>query len=160
MPLQEVIKARIEENKHFHFPENENTTAVILVGNGTGMGPFLGMIEHNRDKEIDLYWGGRSSISFELYRTPLEHAIEKKQLSNLNIAYSREGDQKQYVQDLLRKDIKCIMERLHAGAHIMICGSIAMQNEVLAVLETAVATHLNQNLDHFLLNGQIRMDCY
>ena len=42
----------------------------------------------------------------------------------------------------------------------MICGSLAMQHEVLDALEKITTDHLSTDLTPFELNGQILMDCY
>ena len=50
----EIIKARIINNHAFHFPKK--ASKVALISNGTGIAPFLGMIEQNKKKtEIHLY---------------------------------------------------------------------------------------------------------
>ena len=42
----DVIKGTIQENKKFHFPKKIKN--VILIANGTGIAPFLGMIQENK----------------------------------------------------------------------------------------------------------------
>jgi sulfite reductase (NADPH) flavoprotein alpha-component len=42
----------------------------------------------------------------------------------------------------------------------MLCGSLAMQNEVLDVLEEITSTYLNRPLSDFENQQQILMDCY
>ena len=157
LPIQSRIKAKIQINKHFHFPTEAKS--VVLIGNGTGMGPFLGMIQHNQNQPIVLYWGGRSRNSFELYRPYLEEALVNGKLSNLKTAFSREENQ-QYVQDIVKQDGAVIANELGNGACIMICGSIAMQKDVLKVLNTITNNYLAKSLEHFIEKDQLKMDCY
>ena len=54
----DTIKAQIINNHAFHFPKKAKKVA--LISNGTGIAPFLGMIEQNKKKtEIHLYSGFR-----------------------------------------------------------------------------------------------------
>ena len=68
--VSDVITATIEYNNDFHFPkENKN---VVLIANGTGIAPFLGMIQENSGQQnISLFWGGRTKRSVELYADTL-----------------------------------------------------------------------------------------
>jgi sulfite reductase (NADPH) flavoprotein alpha-component len=55
-----VFKARIIKNQTFHFPKQ--TSKVAFISNGTGIAPFLGMMEQNKKKtEIHLYCGFRKA---------------------------------------------------------------------------------------------------
>lgn len=150
------FKARIVKNTAFHFPKK--ASKVILIANGTGIAPFLGMIDQNtKHTETHLYYGLRQNSSFNLYRAALKEAQNKKQLSKLHLAFSQQSP-KTYVQDLLQRDALQIAEALKNNAVIMICGSLAMQKDVLAVLNTITTQHLNQPLSAF--TKQIKTDCY
>ncbi|MEL7118487.1 MAG: NADPH cytochrome P450 oxidoreductase family protein, partial [Bacteroidota bacterium] len=158
LPLGEKVEAQIEHNIHFHFPAEPKS--VVLIGNGTGMGPFVGMIEHNKSQSIELYWGGRSSKSFALYRPFIDEALERGRLSKCEIAYSREGEERTYVQTLIRKDGEVLAKKLEQGSHLMICGSIDMQNDVLEVLDTVTKQYLSRPIDYYIEKEQVKMDCY
>jgi sulfite reductase (NADPH) flavoprotein alpha-component len=55
-----TIKARVIKNTHFHFPKK--ATKVALISNGTGIAPFLGMLDENKSKlETHLYCGFRNN---------------------------------------------------------------------------------------------------
>jgi len=73
------------------------------------------------------------------------------------LAFSQQSP-KTYVQDLLQRDALQIAEALKNNAVIMICGSLAMQKDVLAVLNTITTQYLNQPLSAF--TKQIKTDCY
>ncbi|MBF4982993.1 PepSY domain-containing protein [Nonlabens mediterrranea] len=151
------IEAYIEENKHFHLSSDSDTT--IFISNGTGVAPFLGMINDQRKSSQELYffWGGRFKESFDLYDPLVQMAAD--QLSTLQLTYSREL-QKNYVQDEIWKNRELIATRLDHGAQVMICGSIAMRDDVLAVLEKITAAENKKPLTYYESNGQILMDCY
>ncbi|WP_029286563.1 PepSY domain-containing protein [Pedobacter sp. R20-19] len=156
LEIGQVLKAVIIRNEHFHFPEKAKT--VIMVSNGTGIAPFLGMLnQHGEGRNIHLYCGFKDSGSFAIYEKALQTELSK--LTKLNIAYSRAGE-KQYVKDLLAKDANFIYEALNDGGVLMLCGSLAMQNDVIDWLENACQQSSNQSVSFYQSRGQILMDCY
>lgn len=151
-----AIKAAVVRNPEFHFPKK--ATTVILISNGTGIAPFLGMIAQHKNAQCHLYCGFRNAGSFAPYEPFIGRQLASGQLQKLHLAYSRQGE-KQYVKDVLEKDRQWIASVLKAGGTVMICGSLAMQNQVLALLDSICGT-LGQPLSHFQSVGQVKMDCY
>jgi sulfite reductase (NADPH) flavoprotein alpha-component len=152
----DIFKARIIENSAFHFPKK--ASKVILIANGTGIAPFLGMLDQNIKKiETHLYYGLRQNESFDIYNSTIKENQNKNQLTRLNLAYSKEVP-KQYVQDLLKRDALFVSETIKNKGIIMICGSLAMQNDVLAILNVITIQNLREPLEVF--KNQIRTDCY
>ncbi|AZJ36334.1 PepSY domain-containing protein [Tenacibaculum singaporense] len=149
----EPLKASIKQNKEFYFPKKNKE--VIFIANGTGIAPFLGMLQHKNDTKAHLFWGGRTKESLKMYASLLKN-IEKK---NIHIAYSQEKE-KEYIQDLLLKKETTISTVLQNGGTIMICGSIKMLKGVEKVLEQITSTKLNTSLDYFKKKNQIKTDCY
>ncbi|MFV0541965.1 MAG: PepSY domain-containing protein [Aestuariibaculum sp.] len=153
-----TIKSKIVRNEAFYFPKK--ASKVILIANGTGIAPFLGMInQNNRKIETHLYWGVRKEQSATLYKPQLETDINQGRLTKLSLALSQEG-QKAYVQDFLKADSLLILETLKTKGVIMICGSLSMQNDVLGLLEHICSTHHNRPLTYYIDNKQIKTDCY
>jgi sulfite reductase (NADPH) flavoprotein alpha-component len=152
------VQARIVSNAHFHFPANAST--VVMIANGTGIAPFLGMISQNKQViPCHLYCGFRHSTSFDVYRAFLEANKSVGQLQDLHVSYSREGN-KQYVTDSLARDADFIANVLLTKGVLMLCGSLAMQKDVLNLLETICQDKLGHPLSHYQSHGQILMDCY
>jgi len=153
------LTAKVVPNRNFHFPKKSKKT--ILIATGTGIGPFLGMIAENSKKnELHLYWGARTPNSLSLYKDFIEKSIQEGKLSHFKTAYSREKDKKAYVQHLIEKDKQLFIEVLKKGGTIMICGSIAMQKEVLQELRSICSNYIGKDLSHFQNKRQIKMDCY
>lgn len=154
----DAIKARIDTNSHFHFPEKAST--VIMVSNGTGIAPFLGMLDENSKKiPCYLYCGFRGQASFEVYREIIDSSLQSQKLSKLCVAYSREGE-KQYVKDLLMLDEVFIANTLKSKGVIMICGSLAMQQNVVELLEIICVKYNGKSVSYYQSHSQILMDCY
>jgi sulfite reductase (NADPH) flavoprotein alpha-component len=152
----EKISGSIQENKNFHFPKK--TKEVVLVANGTGIAPFLGMIQGNKKVKIHLFWGGRTKKSLEIYNKYIHTALENKTLTSFNIAYSQE--QNTYVQDLLEKKTELISTILRQQGVIMICGSLNMQSGVEKVIDKIAEEQLQSNIQSLKDNEQIKTDCY
>ncbi|WP_422107903.1 PepSY domain-containing protein [Winogradskyella sp.] len=156
---QTMTKAKIKRNLDFHFPSYAKE--VVMIANGTGIAPFLGMINANTSEvKTHLFWGGRTQESFELYSEFIDKAFKRNYLKSFHIAYSQEQEEKIYVQDIIQEKQDLISKVLNNEGVIMICGSIAMQNRVLEVLNTITMSKLKQPLSTFENNEQIKMDCY
>ena len=154
----QTIKAGIDKNPHFHFPKN--ASAVIMISNGTGIAPFLGMIDDNRKKvTTQLYCGFRESSSFELYQEGMDMNLKAQKLNELHLAYSREGN-KQYVSDLISRDRNQISNLMKDNGVIMICGSLAMQKDIIELLEVIFKENDNQEVSYYQSHNRILMDCY
>jgi sulfite reductase (NADPH) flavoprotein alpha-component len=153
-----IVRATVEPNVHFHFPKR--AAKVLLIGNGTGIGPYLGMLEENRSTPVELYWGGKSGSAYELFRPAIETALAKDKLEKVELAFSRENGKARYVQDLLRRGGDHVPNILSRGGKVMICGSLAMQKGVMEELNTLTQNHLGKPLEEFTNRGQVLSDCY
>ena len=146
----------IQQNKNFHFPKKVNE--VILIANGTGIAPFLGMIQENKKVKVHLFWGGKTKKSLDIYNKYIITALENKTLTSLNVAYSQE--QKIYVQDLLESQTKLISNVLRQDGVIMICGSLSMLSGVEKVIDKIASEQLKSSIQTLRDNKQIKSDCY
>lgn len=155
-PGDSVI-GRLIDNKHFQFPKK--APEVIMISTGTGIAPFLGMLAENQRKTVTrLYWGGRTSKSFLLYQPFVQQLLKEGKLAQFDPAFSRE-DEEVYVQYLLDRDRDYVGKALMRGGVIMICGSIAMQKEVVTLLEDICLKH-GKPLSYYQKKDQLRIDCY
>ncbi len=155
----DTIKARIINNKAFHFPKKASKTA--FISNGTGIAPFLGMIEQNKaKKEIHLYSGFRMVTPTLLaYKKFAKVMKEKQHLEHFHVALSREAKQI-YVMDLIRRDSAFFINLLKENGVIMICGSLAMQKDVETILDDLCRENGIKTIAEYKNNGQVLTDCY
>lgn len=154
----DTIEARLDYNIHFHLPKEAKN--IVMISNGTGIAPFLGMIDENKNKaEIHLYCGFRDHNSYELYRKNIEKNLAEQKLKQLHLAYSREGN-KQYVKDLVINDAELMVKTLKNKGVIMICGSLAMQEMVLEKLSIICTENNIKSIEFYKTNNQILTDCY
>ncbi|MDN3493661.1 PepSY domain-containing protein [Winogradskyella bathintestinalis] len=159
LKVNSIVKAKVKRNFDFHFPNT--TSEVVMIANGTGIAPFLGMVSDNANKiKTHLFWGGRTKDSLKLYKNIIDEALNEQKLTNFYTAYSQEQKDKIYVQDLILERQELLSQVLDNNGIIMICGSIAMQNRVLEVLNIITTRHLNKALSEFESNSQLKKDCY
>ncbi|WP_316829848.1 PepSY domain-containing protein [Pedobacter aquatilis] len=153
-----TLQARVVKNEHFHFPPK--ASSVIMISNGTGIAPFLGMIDENRKQvSCHLYCGFKNTASFKPFEEFLKAKVGDSKLNKLNVAYSREGV-KQYVSDLVAADAVLLAKSLTESAVVMICGSLSMQKDILNVLEQICIERTGNPLSFYQSRNQILTDCY
>lgn len=151
------VNGYIKKNKLFHFPKK--APKVIMIATGTGIAPFLGMVENNENKiPIDLYFGVRSKKSLLLYTDFIQKNVNSQKIANFYVACSRELEKKVYVQDVISHDIAKIIRALEQKAVIMLCGSIAMQKAVFEVLDKNLIG--KKSVSFYKKRNQILVDCY
>lgn len=157
---EDEFNAKVVDNKSFYFPMKAKK--VIMISSGTGLAPLLGMIDTcPKSKSIDLYWGGKTTASFGLYQPWVNALIENQKVHAFQMALSREeGQQKSYVQDLIATDAAKVTDALKQKAVIMICGSLAMQKGVTALLHEICLKQNGKPLSYYQKRKQILMDCY
>lgn len=156
----EKIETRIQPNQSFRLPQESRQ--VIAVCNGTGIAPFLGMtVENDRKIDIQIYWGGKSRNVLNLFKSQLEEMSQEKKLSAFHSVFSaEEGVERNYVQDELIRNEESIALALKNGADVMICGSLAMKEDVMKALDEITRKHLECPAFDLEISGQIRSDCY
>tara|TARA_R110002072_G_scaffold192136_4_gene348967 strand:- start:2153 stop:4345 length:2193 start_codon:yes stop_codon:yes gene_type:complete len=156
--IGDQTQAMLKKNREFHLPKKAKE--VLMICNGTGVMPFLGMIENCKPTiKFHLYWGIKNPDSKSLYKEKLDSISQNSGLENFKIAYSQK-DERLYVQNLIQKEQGLICKMLKNGATIMICGSISMQADVLKLLQKTSQEGLGKPLSYFENRGQLKMDCY
>jgi sulfite reductase (NADPH) flavoprotein alpha-component len=159
LSINNSITASIKRNPDFNFPTHAKE--VIMIANGTGIAPFLGMISKN-DKKIKthLFWGGRNKQSVELYNEMIQDSLQNNNLTTFYPAYSRVQPEKIYVQHVLKRNSNLIIKVLDKNGVILICGSVIMQKEVINILDEICRKFNNKALSYYQNKGQLKMDCY
>lgn len=152
------IQAKLLKNTHFRFPKHAGS--IIMISNGTGIAPFLGIIDENKKGiPIELYCGFRQQTSFDLYNSFLQEQIQKKKLQNIHLTLSREGT-KEYVSDKVLKNGTDILHAIKDNGVIMICGSLSMQKDVLAILDVIFEHAGFASTTQLIDDRKILTDCY
>jgi len=154
----ETFTAAHVVNAHFHFPLD--VPKVILIANGTGIAPFLGMMHFSKEIETELYWGVRTKSTYDLVAPEINDALNRGTLNRFHLALSQEESAYDYVQNMIARHAATLNTDLKNGATLMICGSLAMQKAVFEVLDAFLEKYQNHNLKFYLDSGRILSDCY
>ncbi len=132
-----------QANKHFHLPEDTNTP-IIMIGPGTGLAPFRAFLEERQATKSEgknwLFFGDQHEISDFLYAEQMQKLHNEGFLTKLSLAFSRDQEQKIYVQTRILEQSKEIYQWLEQGAYFYICGDAErMAKDVhKAIIETIV----------------------
>ena len=134
----------IERNQRFRLPEDDSRD-ILMIGPGTGVAPFRGFVQERAETGARgrnwLLFGARHAESQFLYQLEWQDALKKGQLHRLDLAFSRDQAERVYVQQRLRENGAEVFAWLENGAHLYICGAIAMGKDVQQALLEIVGQH-------------------
>ena len=138
------VSVFIEKNPAFKLPENDEAP-VILVGAGTGVAPYRAFLQHreanNQKGKTWLFFGERRFSADFLYQLEWQKLLKDGYMEKIDVAFSRDQEQKIYVQHRLIEKQKEIFEWLNKGASIYLCGDMKqmardVQKALLQIFET------------------------
>jgi len=138
------LSVDVEPQPDFRLPADD--AAIIMVGAGTGVAPFRAFIAERRARGASgqswLIMGARTARSDFIYRDDWQAALADGYLGRLDLAFSRDGRGKIYVQDRLREHGAAVFAWLESGAALYVCGDAAgMAPGVHATLVEIIETH-------------------
>ncbi|MEO1259453.1 MAG: assimilatory sulfite reductase (NADPH) flavoprotein subunit [Bacteroidota bacterium] len=142
LAVGERVRVFIDKNEYFKLPQNGNTP-IIMVGPGTGIAPFRAFLQDRVEREDEgpnwLFFGNPHFTTDFLYQTEWQKALKKGQLHRLNVAFSRDQEEKVYVQHKLLEKGEKVYEWLEQGAVIYVCGDKnRMAPDVRAAFKTII----------------------
>ena len=121
----ETLAVYVHANKNFSLPKDSNLP-VIMVGPGTGLAPFRSFLEERKATGASgpnwLFFGDQHQACDYLYGDELDQMKSDGLLTNLDLAFSRDQEEKIYVQTRILARSKEIYEWLEKGAYFYICG--------------------------------------
>src|SRR5690606_31504629 len=120
-------------------------TPLIMVGPGTGIAPFRAFLEERRERGDNgrnwLFFGDQKRTLDFLYADELQTMERDGFLTRLDLAFSRDQEEKVYVQDRMLAQAAELFAWLEQGAHFAVCGDAKrMARDVDAALHRIVAT--------------------
>jgi sulfite reductase (NADPH) flavoprotein alpha-component len=122
---EQKVKVFVEENQFFKLPK-DTSKPIIMVGAGTGVAPFRAFVEERAETGSDgkswLFFGNPNFTTDFLYQTEWQRYLKKGNLTHLNVAFSRDQNEKIYVQHRLLEQSKNIYHWLEEGAYFYVCG--------------------------------------
>lgn len=123
--IGDKIPVYIHKNPNFRLPENAQTP-IIMIGAGTGIAPYRSFLEERAEAGIEsnawLFFGDQHFVTDFLYQTELQRWLKDGTLTKLSVAFSRDTEQKVYVQHRLLENAEEVYRWLNEGAVIYVCG--------------------------------------
>lgn len=114
----------INSNDNFRLPQQDKD--VIMIGPGTGIAPFRSFLFHRDDEGASgrnwLFFGDQHFHRDFLYQSELLSLFDTGLLTKINTAFSRDQEEKIYVQHRMLQQSKELFSWIDNGAYIYICG--------------------------------------
>jgi sulfite reductase (NADPH) flavoprotein alpha-component len=119
------VRIFVQPSHRFGLPA-DTSKPIIMVGPGTGIAPFRSFLQDRKAAGATgkawLFFGDHKSETDFLYKTELEDYLLGGILTRLDTAFSRDGDDKVYVQHRMLQNADELWRWLQDGAHFYICG--------------------------------------
>jgi sulfite reductase (NADPH) flavoprotein alpha-component len=144
------LPAYVQKAQGFGLPRDPSVP-IVMIGPGTGIAPFRAFLHERMATQARgrnwLFFGHQRRDCDFFYADELTGMNAAGFLSRLSLAWSRDGVQKVYVQDRMREEGSELWSWIAAGAHIYVCGAIAMGKDVECALREVVAAHGARSLE-------------
>jgi len=159
------IGVYMSPTRSFVLPE-DGSRDIIMVGPGTGIAPFRAFLQQreiNTDSGRNwLFFGDWTEDGEFLYREEVGEWIEKGVISKIDLAWSRQGSEKVYVQHLMKKNGEEIWNWIEGGAYFYVCGDKQyMAKDVHSTLMEICSQYGNMSPDEskdFVENGLMKTE--
>lgn len=121
----DTVPVYIQHNDNFKLPKNTEAP-IIMVGPGTGAAPFRSFMQEREESGAEgqswMFFGDQHFVTDFLYQTEWQQWLKNGVLTKMDVAFSRDTQEKVYVQHRMLEHSKELFEWLQAGAHLYICG--------------------------------------
>ncbi len=136
---------------HFRLP-TDLTKPVIMVGPGTGIAPFRAFLEEREATAASgknwLFFGDQKRSTDFLYHDQITSWLKSGFLTRLDTAFSRDQEEKIYVQTRMLQAASELWQWLEEGAHFYVCGDAKrMAKDVDDALHSIIQTAGGKSTD-------------
>jgi sulfite reductase (NADPH) flavoprotein alpha-component len=137
------LRVYVQKAQHFALPEDPSKP-IIMIGPGTGIAPFRAFLQERQATKAPgrnwLFFGHQHRDYDFFYEAELVAMRSAGLLTRLTLAWSRDADEKTYVQHRMREVSRDLWCWLNDGAHIYVCGdALHMAKDVESVLTDIIA---------------------
>ena len=141
--VDDDISFYVQKNSSFKLPSPD--ADVIMIGPGTGIAPFRSFLFERDAQGAEgrnwLFFGDQHFVSDFLYQTELLSFFETGMLTRFNTAFSRDQQEKLYVQHRMLQQATELWNWLQNGAVLYVCGakhpmSTDVENTLLQIIQT------------------------
>jgi sulfite reductase (NADPH) flavoprotein alpha-component len=138
----QTVSVFVEPNSRFRLPADD--VPIIMIGPGTGVAPFRAFVEERAARGATgknwLIFGDRNFSTDFLYQLEWLRHLREGRLQRLDVAFSRDQEEKIYVQHRIREHAAEIVAWLNEGAVLYVCGDAKhMAGDVDAALVDVIA---------------------
>lgn len=144
------VRVFFTPNNNFRVP-NDNSLPMIMVGPGTGIAPFRAFLQEREFRKANgknwLLFGDRNASTDFIYREEIEAMQSSGLLTRLDLAFSRDQEEKIYVQDRMKQSGAELWAWLEQGGYFFVCGdAYRMAKDVDKALHEVIQQHGNKTL--------------
>jgi sulfite reductase (NADPH) flavoprotein alpha-component len=139
----------VHTNLAFHLPAP--TDDIIMIGPGCGVAPFISFLHDRKQSKATgknwLFFGDRKK-AYDFYYEDFLTGLEKEGFLRLSLAFSRDQQEKIYVQHQILKQKKELVQWIDNGAYLYVCGDAKrMAKDIDAALERILIEEKNLSAD-------------
>jgi sulfite reductase (NADPH) flavoprotein alpha-component len=170
LPVNKQQTFFVQPNKRFRLPAAEKD--IIFVGPGTGIAAFRSFIAERDATSASgrnwLFFGEQQFATDFLYQTELQQWFETGVLTKISLAFSRDQQEKLYVQHKMLQQAEELYTWLESGAYLFISGkkdpmSIKVEQTLLTIIQQQGNKSLEaakQYLEQLEEEGRYEKDVY
>lgn len=116
----------VKSNPGFRLPDSHDTR-IIMIAAGTGVAPFRSFLQQREAQGLRgntwLLFGEQRFREDFFYQTEWQQLLRDGVLERMDVAFSRDRQEKLYVQDRLLQNAADVYDWLQQGASLYVCGN-------------------------------------
>ena len=160
----------VQPNKRFRLPAAEKD--IIMVGPGTGIAAFRSFLAERDATGASgrnwLFFGDQHFTTDFLYQTEIQNWYETGVLTKVNLAFSRDQQEKIYVQHKMQQHAAELYQWLESGSSFFVCGtkdpmSMDVERTLLQIISeqgNKTLEEAKKYLEHLEEQGRYEKDVY
>ena len=121
----DTLPVYVQHNQNFKLPKDPETP-IIMVGPGTGVAPFRSFMQEREETGAEgkawMFFGDQHFVTDFLYQTEWQNWLKDGVLTKMDVAFSRDTEEKVYVQHRMLEHSAELFDWLQEGAAVYICG--------------------------------------
>jgi sulfite reductase (NADPH) flavoprotein alpha-component len=170
LPVGSPITFYVHKDKNFKLPAPDKD--VIMIGPGTGVAPFRSFLAERDATGANgrnwFFFGEQHFTTDFLYQTEMQNYVETGVLTNISLAFSRDQQEKVYVQHRIKEKAAEFFQWIDGGASVYISGTKdPMSKDVEQTLLQVIQDHgkktseeAHQYLEQLKKEGRYEKDVY
>jgi sulfite reductase (NADPH) flavoprotein alpha-component len=170
LPVGSSITFYVHKDKNFKLPAADKD--VIMIGPGTGVAPFRSFLAERDATGANgrnwFFFGEQHFTTDFLYQTEMQNYVETGVLTNIDLAFSRDQQEKVYVQHRIKEKAGEFFQWIDGGASVYISGtkdpmSKDVEHTLLQIIEEhgkKTTEEAHQYLEQLKKEGRYEKDVY